>query len=76
MQRSLGRVIQARRSRLGFSQESFADSIGVHRTYVGSVERGERNVTLKNLLVIADGLQMPLSTLIAAAEAELMIRGS
>lgn len=73
MQRSIGRVIQARRSRLGYSQESFADVIGVHRTYVGSVERGERNVTLKNLLLIAEGLKMPLSTMIAAAEAELMI---
>ncbi|MCE5322351.1 helix-turn-helix domain-containing protein [bacterium] len=73
MQQRLGKIIQARRSKLGYSQESFADAIGVHRTYVGSVERGERNVTLKNLLVIAGGLKMPLSTLIAAAEAELMI---
>jgi transcriptional regulator with XRE-family HTH domain len=73
MQRTIGRIIQARRSKLGYSQESFADAIGVHRTYVGSVERGERNVTLKNLLVIADGLKMPLSTLIAAAEAESMV---
>lgn len=76
IQRSIGRVIQARRSRLGYSQESFADAIGVHRTYIGSVERGERNVTLKNLLLIAEGLKMPLSTLIAAAEADLMIRDS
>lgn len=76
MQRGIGRVIQARRSKLGYSQESFADSIGVHRTYVGSVERGERNVTLKNLLLIAEGLKMPLSTMIAAAEAELMIHDS
>jgi transcriptional regulator with XRE-family HTH domain len=72
MQRSLGRIIQARRSKLGYSQESFADYIGVHRTYVGSVERGERNITLKNLLVIAKGLKMPLSTMIAVAEAELI----
>lgn len=73
MQRRLGKIIQARRSKLGYSQESFADAIGVHRTYVGSVERGERNVTLKNLLLMAEGLKMPLSTMIAAAEAELMI---
>ena len=73
MQRSLGRIIQARRSKLGYSQESFADSIGVHRTYVGSVERGERNTTLGSLLLIADGLRMPLSTMIAAAEADSMI---
>lgn len=66
MQRTLGRIIQARRSKLGYSQESFADSIGVHRTYIGLVERGQRNVTLKNLLLTASGLKMPLSTLIAA----------
>jgi transcriptional regulator with XRE-family HTH domain len=72
MQHSLGRIIQARRNKLGYSQESFADYIGVHRTYVGSVERGERNITLKNLLVIAKGLKMPLSTMIAVAEAELV----
>lgn len=76
MQRSLGRIIQARRTRLGFSQESFADAVGVHRTYIGSVERGERNVTLKNLLLIADGLGMPLSTLIAAAEAGILTSDS
>lgn len=73
MQRNIGRIIQARRSKLGYSQESFADTIGVHRTYIGSVERGERNVTLKNLILIADGLNMPLSVLIAAAEAEALI---
>jgi len=76
MQRTLGKIIQARRSKLGYSQESFADAIGVHRTYIGSVERGERNVTLKNLLLIAEGLDMPLSTLIAAAEASVMTSAS
>jgi len=50
------------------SQEGFADSIGVHRTYYSSVERGERNVSLKNLLKIAAGLGVPLSQLIADAE--------
>lgn len=71
MQVRLGRVIRERRTRLGYSQESFADAVGVHRTYVGSVERGERNLSLKNLLGISRGLGIPLSTLIALAEAEL-----
>ncbi|MCE5313988.1 MAG: helix-turn-helix transcriptional regulator [Armatimonadota bacterium] len=71
MQQKLGQVIQARRSKLGYSQESFADAIGVHRTYIGSVERGERNVTLKNLMLIAEGLGMPLTMLIAVAEADI-----
>ncbi|WP_235568474.1 helix-turn-helix domain-containing protein [Mycobacterium sp. Root135] len=38
----------------GFSQEAFADHMGVHRTYMGAVERGERNLTLQTLERIAD----------------------
>lgn len=76
MQRTLGRIIQARRSKLGYSQESFADAIDVHRTYIGSVERGECNVTLKNPLLIANGPRMSLSTLITAAEAESIMHES
>lgn len=71
LQKILGRVIRERRSKLGYSQESFADVVGVHRTYMGSVERGERNLSLRNLQQIADGLGIPLSTLLALAEADL-----
>ena len=68
MQVRLGRVIRELRSRLGYSQESFADVVGLHRTYIGSVERGERNISLQNLVRIAKALGIPLSTLIAEAE--------
>jgi transcriptional regulator with XRE-family HTH domain len=44
------------RLRLGLSQEAFADRCGLHRTYIGAIERGERNVTLKTLGQIAEGL--------------------
>ena len=71
-QKCLGTVIRARRAKLGYSQESFADEVGVHRTYMGSVERGERNVSLKNILAIAKSLGIPASTLIALAEAEII----
>lgn len=70
LQNSLGSVIRARRTKLGYSQESFADQVGLHRMYMGSVERGERNISLKNMLAIAQALGIPLSTLIALAEAE------
>ncbi|MFN3348893.1 helix-turn-helix domain-containing protein [Pseudorhodoplanes sp.] len=49
------------RERKGLSQEEFADICGLHRTYVGSVERGERNVTLSTLEIFASvmGVSVP-----------------
>lgn len=51
--KSLGKVIRSKRKALGFSQESFADACELHRTYIGSIERGERNVSLENICKIA-----------------------
>ncbi|HEU5295783.1 MAG TPA: helix-turn-helix transcriptional regulator [Burkholderiaceae bacterium] len=53
--------IRAFREARGLSQEEFADLCGLHRTYVGSVERGERNVTLSTLEVLASvvGVSVP-----------------
>ena len=53
------------------SQEGFAEKVGVHRTYIGSVERGERNVSLDNILRIALALGLRASELLALAEVEL-----
>jgi transcriptional regulator with XRE-family HTH domain len=64
----LGYVIRRHRERLKFSQESFADVVGVHRTYYGNIERSKQNPTLWNLQRIALGLHMNLSELIAEAE--------
>jgi transcriptional regulator with XRE-family HTH domain len=49
LQRTVGYNLRAHRVALGLSQEVFADMLGVHRTYMGGVERGERNLTLKSL---------------------------
>lgn len=49
LQRALGRNLRAHREALGLSQEAFADLVGVHRTYMGGLERGERNLTLRSL---------------------------
>jgi transcriptional regulator with XRE-family HTH domain len=54
LQRTVGRNLKAYRRAHGLSQEAFADLLGVHRTYMGGIERGERNLTLKSLERIAD----------------------
>lgn len=56
LQRRVGRNLRAYRDARGLSQEAFADELGVHRTYMGAVERGERNLTLRSLERIADCL--------------------
>jgi transcriptional regulator with XRE-family HTH domain len=49
LQRAVGRNLRAHRLALGLSQEDLAERLGVHRTYMGGIERGERNLTLKSL---------------------------
>jgi transcriptional regulator with XRE-family HTH domain len=53
--------IRAKRRELGISQEELADRCGLHRTYVGAVERGERNISLDNMdrICTALGAQVP-----------------
>lgn len=56
-------IVRLRRSK-GLSQEELADVCGLHRTYVGSVERGERNVTLSTLEVFAGALGVSVTDLL------------
>ena len=58
-----GRALRSRRNKLGVSQEEFADICALDRTYVGGIERGERNVSLVNLEKLAKALKIPLSEL-------------
>lgn len=58
LQRTFGKNLRAYREAEGLSQETFADVVGVHRTYMGGVERGERNLTLKSVERIAAVLRM------------------
>ena len=57
LQLRLGRNLRARRDAEGLSQAAFADVLGVHRTYMGGLERGERNVTLRTIERLADHLE-------------------
>jgi transcriptional regulator with XRE-family HTH domain len=50
---AFGNNVATRRRELGLSQEGLAERAGLHRTYVGSVERGERNPALKSIVKIA-----------------------
>lgn len=52
-----GARVRSLREGRGESQESFAHKAGLHRTYVGAVERGERNVSLDAIWRLADGLE-------------------
>lgn len=64
LQRAVGKRLRAYRQARGLSQEAFADVVGVHRTYMGAVERGERNLTLKSLERIAGRIDLdPLDLL-------------
>jgi transcriptional regulator with XRE-family HTH domain len=58
-----GKAVRKRRHRLGVSQEEFADMCGLDRTYIGGIERGERNVALINIERIAKALRISLSEL-------------
>lgn len=53
LQKTVGRNLRAYQAR-GLSQEAFADMVGVHRTYMGGLERGERNLTLRSVDRIAE----------------------
>ncbi len=64
LQRTVGQNLRAIRFERGYSQEAFADVLGVHRTYLGGLERGERNLTLRSLERLADLLDVPVLDLL------------
>lgn len=67
----LGKRIRELRSKKGFSQESFADHCGLHRTYMGGIERGERNLTIQTVLTVSKGLGMSMSELLNGIEKQI-----
>lgn len=56
--------VRRRRSELGLSQEALAERAGVHRTYIGMLERSEKNVTIFNIWRLASALDVPPSDLL------------
>jgi transcriptional regulator with XRE-family HTH domain len=58
-----GTRVRTEREHIGISQEELADRAGLHRTYLGAVERGERNLGLLNVIRIARALGVPITSL-------------
>lgn len=55
---AFGQRLRSLRSEAGLTQEALAEAAGLHWTYIGQVERGERNLTLRSILALARGLQV------------------
>ena len=64
LHRRLARHALAQRKKLGISQEELATRSALHRTYIGAIERGERNISLATLELIAKGLGVEPSELL------------
>lgn len=56
-----GQKVREERARLGLSQEELASRAGVHRTYIGMIERAEKNITLENIEKVSKALKISIS---------------
>lgn len=63
-----GSTVRERRTKLGWSQQRLAEESGMHFTYVGSIERGERNVSLVNIVRLAQALNTDPGNLVRGLE--------
>jgi transcriptional regulator with XRE-family HTH domain len=68
MFKTFGETIRKARKEKGISQEELAELCNLHRTYVGSVERGERNISLQNIVKIARALGLTAAELLRDIE--------
>ena len=68
VQQALGKRIRQLREKKGWSQEDFAARSGLHRTFVGNIERGLKNTTILTLLMIAHSLGISVSELLRGLE--------
>lgn len=71
LEKVIGRIVAARRKRLGLSQEALAEATGLHPTYISLIERGLRCPSARVLLSLAKGLSTKASGLMSSIEREL-----
>ena len=71
LQKIVAENVKAKRLRLGLSQEELADICGYHRTYIGSIERAERNITLSTLEAVARALDVSPQELVQGDDGQL-----
>jgi len=76
MLKALGQRIRELRAKQGYSQEAFADRCGVHRTFMGTIERGESNLSFQNLAKVSKALGITLAQRLSGVEkrAELLAK--
>lgn len=63
IQKRFGKVVRKERMKAGLSQEKLAEKAGFHRTYMGMIERGEKNITIANIEKISRAFKIPISEL-------------
>jgi transcriptional regulator with XRE-family HTH domain len=65
---SFGQAVKAYRVACGMTQEQLAEAAGLHPGYLGTVERGEKNISLQNIIALCRALDVPPSALIAVLD--------
>lgn len=73
LQRAVGRNIRRLRDATGLSQEAFAESLGYQRNYIATLERGERNLTLRTVVLLAKQFRVTLAEIFARDRPDLTL---
>ncbi|MCD7781023.1 MAG: helix-turn-helix domain-containing protein [Candidatus Gastranaerophilales bacterium] len=68
--KKIGLNFRIERTKLGLSQERFAEIAGVHTNYIGKVERGEQNLTVKKIVELSNSLKVPVSDILCLYSAQ------